>query len=103
MMMNPDIRLKQNEINPNLNLYSTNMLSDYDPNANQVYPVFNSLLNIIQNWNPDVADPPPVFYETLQHFNYSNPHERRIGDDSFCVLFLSYFVHLFFTSMMQPI
>jgi len=44
------------------------------------YPVFNSLLDIVTAWNPDDPDPPPVFRETLQHFNYSNPTERTMAE-----------------------
>jgi hypothetical protein len=44
------------------------------------YPVFNSLLDIVTAWNPDNPDPPPIFRETLQHFNYSNPVERAMAE-----------------------
>lgn len=46
----------------------------------ETYPSYISLLNVIQNWNPDNPDPPRVFKETLQHFNYSNEEERRIAE-----------------------
>jgi hypothetical protein len=41
------------------------------------YPMYQSLLGIIKNWNPDEADPPEHFTETLQHFNYSCPQQRE--------------------------
>jgi hypothetical protein len=54
------------------------------PDSNTVpsatdYPVYASLLSIIEGWNPDQPDPPSVFIETLQHFNYSDPFEREIA------------------------
>jgi oxalate decarboxylase/phosphoglucose isomerase-like protein (cupin superfamily) len=50
---------------------------DYSPDS---YPQYRSLLDIISNWNPDNPDPPPNFRETLQHFNYSNPLERKMAE-----------------------
>ena len=44
------------------------------------YPKYTPLLDVIRNWNPDNADPPEHFIETLQHFNYSNLEERRIAE-----------------------
>jgi hypothetical protein len=44
------------------------------------YPTYTSLLKVVQNWNPDQADPPKVFVETLQHFNYSDPRERAMAE-----------------------
>lgn len=41
------------------------------------YPVYNNLLRHLSAWNPDDPDPPAVFQETLQHFNFSDPSERR--------------------------
>jgi hypothetical protein len=38
---------------------------------------YDSLLNVINRWNPDDVDPPPKFTETLQHFNYSCPEQRE--------------------------
>ena len=43
------------------------------------YPVYKSLLNIINDWNPDNPDPPTNFRETLQHFNFSDPRERKLA------------------------
>jgi hypothetical protein len=40
------------------------------------YPLYTNLLSIITAWNPDNPDPPPVFNEVLQRFNYSDPGER---------------------------
>jgi len=37
------------------------------------------LLDILGKWNPDVADPPPTFQETLQHFDFSNLTERAMA------------------------
>ena len=45
-----------------------------------VYPVFTPLLSILERWSPDDPDPPEEFRETLQHFNYSNPHERAMAE-----------------------
>ena len=43
------------------------------------YPRYESLLSVIKRWNPDIADPPPTFNETLYHFNYSCPTERAVA------------------------
>ena len=40
-----------------------------------VYPNYTNLLDVIKAWNPDNPDPPPLFKESLQHFNYSNAEE----------------------------
>ena len=45
-----------------------------------VYPVYTSLLTILERWHPDDPDPPQEFHETLQHFNYSNPYERAMAE-----------------------
>ncbi len=45
-----------------------------EPSSN--YPPMQSMLDVVMNWNPDIPDPPSVFTETLQHFNYSDPAER---------------------------
>lgn len=47
-----------------------------DPSS---YPRYLKLANVVKGWNPDLPDPPPVFRETLQHFNYSNPAERAMA------------------------
>jgi hypothetical protein len=45
------------------------------------YPVYDTLLNVIRKWNPDVIPETPFhFVETLQHFNYSDPTELDIGN-----------------------
>lgn len=44
------------------------------------YPQYRSLLSIIEEWNPDDPNIPLVFQETLQHFNYSNPRERKMAE-----------------------
>jgi hypothetical protein len=36
-------------------------------------------LNLLTAWNPDNPDPPSVFKESLQHFNYSNPAEQAMA------------------------
>jgi oxalate decarboxylase/phosphoglucose isomerase-like protein (cupin superfamily) len=41
------------------------------------YPVYDALYDLINEWNPDDPDPPALFRETLQHFNYSDPYERE--------------------------
>lgn len=43
------------------------------------YPQYKSLLDIISRWNPDEADPPVIFQETIQHFNYSDINERKMA------------------------
>ena len=44
------------------------------------YPKFKSLLDVVTQWNPDQVEVPPVFVETLQHFNYSDPKERAMAE-----------------------
>ena len=44
------------------------------------YPSYTPLLSIIEQWNPDNPDPPAIFQETLQHFNYSNLRERAMAE-----------------------
>lgn len=43
------------------------------------YPRYLKLADVVKGWNPDLPDPPRVFRETLQHFNYSNPAERAMA------------------------
>ena len=43
------------------------------------YPQYISLLELIEQWNPDLPDIPAEFLETLQHFNYSDLKEREIA------------------------
>lgn len=43
------------------------------------YPVYESLVSILERWNPCHPDPPKAFHETLLHFNYSNPHELEMA------------------------
>jgi len=45
------------------------------------YPQYTPLLDVIKSWNPDVAEPPERFVETLQHFNYSDPYERKLAEE----------------------
>jgi hypothetical protein len=52
-------------------------LKHYDKES---YPEFRPLLDRIKEWNPDNPDPPEIFSETLQHFDYSNPHERLMAE-----------------------
>jgi hypothetical protein len=44
------------------------------------YPNYKSLLSNLQNWNPDNPNIPLSFHESLQHFNYSNPTERKMAE-----------------------
>lgn len=44
------------------------------------YPTYTSLASILERWNPDNPDPPNIFHESLQHFNYSNPYERSMSE-----------------------
>lgn len=55
---------------PSLKLYS----SSYPQN------IYRPLLSLVTEWNPDNPDPPAIFNETLQHFNYSNPEERAMAE-----------------------
>jgi hypothetical protein len=43
------------------------------------YPNYHSLLSILQRWNPDEPDPPLVFHEELQHFDYGNREQRAMA------------------------
>jgi hypothetical protein len=49
------------------------------PEPSADYPYFSTLYSILESWNPDVPDPPTMFTESLQHFNYSNIHERDMA------------------------
>ena len=49
-----------------------------DPN--DYSPKYSSLLDILTTWNPDNADPPPSFQETIPHFNYSDTYERSVAE-----------------------
>jgi hypothetical protein len=40
------------------------------PPTKKGYPIFQPLLDVVKNWNPDNAEHPASFQETLQHFNY---------------------------------
>jgi hypothetical protein len=44
------------------------------------YPNYKSLLSNLENWNPDDPNLPLSFNETLQHFNYSDPRERKMAE-----------------------
>lgn len=48
--------------------------------GNYVYPKYQTLMDVVSTWNPDVSDPPAYFKETLMHFNYSNPVERAMAE-----------------------
>ena len=50
-----------------------------DDPAKGAYPLYSSLLDVVSTWNPDNPEPPSVFKETLQHFNFSNPDEMRMA------------------------
>ena len=50
------------------------------PMPQSSYPEYNSLLEIVESWNPDNPDPPSQFEEKLQHFNYSNDAERKMAE-----------------------
>lgn len=53
-------------------------IQQYEPG----YPkkLYKSLLSLIETWNPDHPDPPPIFHETLPHFNYTDPVEREMAE-----------------------
>eukprot|EP00605_Chrysophyceae_sp_TOSAG23-4_P000738 GSChrysophyteH1.ASY1.ANO1.825.1 assembled CDS len=51
----------------------------FDASTPGDYPKFQSLLERIEKWNPDDPDPPKMFTETLQHFDYSNEHELTLA------------------------
>jgi len=44
------------------------------------YPKYLNLYDVVTQWNPDVPDPPNLFRETLAHFNYSCPRERKMAE-----------------------
>lgn len=48
--------------------------------VNGSYPTYQSLLSVIEAWNPDHPDPPETFKETLMHFNFSDPYERQMAE-----------------------
>lgn len=50
------------------------------PYTSSKYPIYEPLLDIVRRWNPDDPDQPDRFVETLQHFNYSDPHERLMAE-----------------------
>jgi oxalate decarboxylase/phosphoglucose isomerase-like protein (cupin superfamily) len=52
-------------------------LANYNQNQ---YPEYRTLFDVVSSWNPDKPDPPSNFVETLQHFNYSNPQERKMAE-----------------------
>ena len=43
------------------------------------YPIYDTLFNQLAAWNPDHPDPPRLFRETLQHFNFSDPAEQEMA------------------------
>lgn len=45
------------------------------------YPHYDTLFNVVNSWNPDEADPPANFTEALQHFNFSDPYERKTAEN----------------------
>lgn len=50
-----------------------------DPPEPIDYPNYRKLYEIVNTWNPDEPEPPSNFKETIQHFNYSNPLERKMA------------------------
>jgi len=46
---------------------------------NEDYPIYKSLLQVVQEWNPDHPDAPAEFHETLQHFDYMNPYDLTMA------------------------
>ena len=50
------------------------------PLDEKVYPNYLNLFDVVTHWNPDNPDPPPVFRETLAHFNYSCPRQRAMAE-----------------------
>jgi hypothetical protein len=42
---------------------------------------YEKLYTIVKKWNPDHPDVPPDFRETLPHFNWGNPKERKLAED----------------------
>ena len=52
-------------------------LSDFDYEKN--YPIYTTLLDVVEGWNPDKPEPPTQFKETLAHFDYGNPDEMEIA------------------------
>lgn len=54
-------------------------LEKYSPESK--YPAYKTLFQVVSDWSPDVPDPPTIFRETLQHFNYSNLEERKMAQE----------------------
>ena len=44
------------------------------------YPMFESLLDILERWNPCTPEPPTEFRESLLHFNYSDPEDIQMAE-----------------------
>jgi len=43
------------------------------------YPKYEHFEHVIERWNPDDAELPATFTETLQHFDYSEPAQRKMA------------------------
>ena len=69
-----DKRLPHKEVMKSDIVYPT--VQEYDPSQ---YPKYQTLLDVVSNWNPDDPEVPVPFKETLQHFDYSNPKERAMA------------------------
>lgn len=71
---------RNEELTNNFNLIKAirPKLIEVPPDAKDL--TYNTLYNIVNNWNPDDADEPTNFKETLQHFNYGDPYERAIAE-----------------------
>lgn len=52
-------------------------LTDFDYEKN--YPIYTTLLDVVEGWSPDRPEPPKVFKETLAHFDYQNPQEMELA------------------------
>ena len=62
----------------NLPTFNIHMYPNTSP-LSPGYPIFTSLLSVLEKWNPDHPDAPHDFVELLQHFNYSNATERALA------------------------
>jgi hypothetical protein len=75
-----DVKISNEKIVLENEQISTRIIPKVMSSPDGNYPVYNNLLNIIENWNPDNPEIPVDFVETLQHFNYSDPVERAYAE-----------------------
>jgi hypothetical protein len=47
------------------------------PDKNHAYPKKYNLMSLLTNWNTDNTDIPSIHYDSLCHFDYSNPEQLK--------------------------